>query len=83
MDNDQCHIILAHVMFFRHIAAMLGKDSVVRKLLRCEANLGVKNKQLEAPITFISPSVLEEFLDDCLQDYGLMTDDNLLMTDDD
>ena len=65
---------------FRHIAAQMGNETAVRKLLRCEANIGIKNKRMETPITFISPSVMEEFLDECLQDHGLITDDTFQLT---
>jgi len=63
-----------------HIAAQLGKDDVVRKLLQCEANIGIKNNRMETPIPYISPEVMEEFLDDCLIDFGLMTDETFKLT---
>lgn len=63
-----------------HMAAQLGKESYVRKLLRCEANIGIKNNRMETPITFITPCVMEDFLDECLEDYGLITDDNFQLT---
>ena len=53
---------------------------MVRKLLRCEANIGIKNKRMETAITYISPHLMEEFLDECLQDYGLVTDDTFQLT---
>ena len=58
----------------------MGKDDVVRKLLQCEANIGIKNNRMETPIPHISPEVMEEFLDDCLQDYGLITDESFRLT---
>jgi hypothetical protein len=62
------------------MAAQLRKESMVHKLLRCEANIGIKNKRNETPIAFITPSAMEEFLDECLQDYGIITDDNFQLT---
>ena len=62
------------------MAAQLRKESMVHKLLRCEANIGIKNKRNETPISFITPSAMEEFLDECLQDYGIITDDNFQLT---
>jgi hypothetical protein len=65
---------------YRLMAAQLRKESMVHKLLRCEANIGIKNKRNETPIAFITPSAMEEFLDECLQDYGIITDDNFQLT---
>jgi len=62
------------------MAAQLRKESMVHKLLRCEANIGIKNKRNETPIAFITPLAMEEFLDECLQDYGIITDDNFQLT---
>ena len=59
-----------------HFAAFLGNEHAIRKLLRAESNIGIKNKKSERAISFISPSILEEFLDNCLQDYGLITDEH-------
>ena len=47
---------------YRLMAAQLRKESMVHKLLRCEANIGIKNKRNETPIAFITPSAMEEFL---------------------
>ena len=65
---------------YRLMAAQLRKESMVHKLLRCEANIGIKNKRNETPIAFITPLAMEEFLDECLQDYGIITDDNFQLT---
>ena len=62
------------------MAAQLRKESMVHKLLRSEANIGIKNKRNETAIAFITPSAMEEFLDECLQDYGIITDDNFQLT---
>ncbi len=35
---------------------------------------------METPIAFIPPIVMEEFLDDCLLDNGLITDEGFEMT---
>ena len=59
-----------------HFAAILGNQHAVRKLLRAESNIGIKNKKMERAISFISPSIMEEFLDSCLQDYGLISDEH-------
>ena len=59
-----------------HLAAFLKNDNAIRKLLRFEANIGIKNNKMESAITFISPSLMEEFLDSCLQDYGLVSDEH-------
>ncbi|XP_071746598.1 transient receptor potential cation channel subfamily A member 1 homolog [Lepeophtheirus salmonis] len=58
-----------------HVAAQLGQEDTVRKLLRCSANIGIKNLRDETPILHISPEVMEEYLDDCLQGEGLITDE--------
>lgn len=42
---------------------------MVKKLLHCEANFGIKNILMETALTNISPSVLEEFLDECIDDH--------------
>ena len=56
-----------------HLAAQLGNHDAVRKLLRCEANLGVKNARELTPIVHIAPDIMEEFLDDCLVSDGSST----------
>ena len=59
-----------------HLAAFLKNDDAIRKLLRFEANIGIKNLKMESAITFISPDLMEEFLDSCLLDYGLVSDEH-------
>ena len=63
-----------------HIAAQVGNHDTVRKLLRCEANLGLKNARGLTPIVHIAPDIMEEFLDDCLQSENLPTDDKFQIT---
>ena len=56
-----------------HVAAQHGNHEAVRKLLRSEANLGLKNARELTPIVHIAPDIMEEFLDDCLQSEGSTT----------
>ena len=63
-----------------HIAAQTGNHEAVRKLLRSEANLGLKNYSGQTPIVHIAPDIMEEFLDDCLKSEGLTTDDKFKIT---
>lgn len=63
-----------------HIAAQLGNHEAIRKLLRCEANLGLKNWKGETPIVHIAPDIMEEYLDDCLTGEGVATDDKFKIT---
>eukprot|EP00090_Calanus_glacialis_P017219 TRINITY_DN26883_c0_g1_i4.p1 TRINITY_DN26883_c0_g1~~TRINITY_DN26883_c0_g1_i4.p1 ORF type:complete len:935 (+),score=234.23 TRINITY_DN26883_c0_g1_i4:53-2857(+) len=63
-----------------HIAAQTGNHEAVRKLLRSEANLGLKNYRGQTPIVHIAPDIMEEFLDDCLKSEGLTTDDKFKIT---
>ena len=63
-----------------HIAAQLGNNQIVKKLLRCEANLGLKNLRGETPIVHIAPTIMEEYLDDCLEGEGLTSDDKFKIT---
>ena len=63
-----------------HIAAQVGNHDTVRKLLRCEANLGLKNARGLTPIVHIAPDIMEEFLDDCLESENLPTDDKFQIT---
>jgi len=63
-----------------HVAAQSGNHEAVRKLLRCEANLGLKNYRGQTPIVHIAPDIMEEFLDDCLKSDGLTTDDKFKIT---
>ena len=63
-----------------HIAAQKGSHDTVRKLLRCEANLGLKNARGLTPIVHIAPDIMEEFLDDCLESENLPTDDKFEIT---
>lgn len=63
-----------------HVAALLGDNGTVRKLLRREANIGLKNHRGETPIAHIPPSVLQDFLDDCLQGEGIVSDEQFQLT---
>merc|ERR1712106_13194 len=63
-----------------HIAAQSGNHEAVRKLLRSEANLGLKNYRGQTPIVHIAPDIMEEFLDDCVKGEGLTTDDKFKIT---
>jgi len=63
-----------------HIAAQSGNHAAVRKLLRSEANLGLKNYKGQTPIVHIAPDIMEEFLDDCLKSEGLTTDEKFKIT---
>jgi len=63
-----------------HVAAQSGNHDAVRKLLRSEANLGLKNYRQQTPIVHIAPDIMEEFLDDCLKSEGLTTDDKFKIT---
>ena len=58
----------------------MGNHEAVRKLLRCGANLGLKNWKGETPIVHIAPTIMEEYLDDCLEGEGLTTDDKFKIT---
>ena len=51
-----------------------------RKLLRSEANLGLKNWKEETPIVHIAPDIMEEYLDDCLEGEELSTSDKFKIT---
>ena len=63
-----------------HIAAQKGSHDIVRKLLRCEANLGLKNARGLTPIVHIAPDIMEEFLDDCLESDGSTTGKDFQIT---
>jgi len=63
-----------------HLAAQLGNHDAVRKLLRSEANLGLKNWKEETPIVHIAPDIMEEYLDDCLEGEELSTSDKFKIT---
>ena len=63
-----------------HIAAQRGNHEAVRRLLRCEANLGLKNARELTPIVHIAPDIMEEFLDDCLESNGSTTDKDFQIT---
>ncbi len=63
-----------------HVAAYLGRDETIRQLLRCGANIGIKNAKGEAAITTISPEIVEEYLDECLQGEGLLVDPKFRLT---
>ena len=58
----------------------MGNHDAVRKLLRSEANLGLKNWKEETPIVHIAPDIMEEYLDDCLEGEELATADKFKIT---
>ena len=58
----------------------MGNHDAVRKLLRSEANLGLKNWKEETPIVHIAPDIMEEYLDDCLEGEELTTADKFKIT---
>ena len=58
----------------------MGNHDAVRKLLRSEANLGLKNWKEETPIVHIAPGIMEEYLDDCLEGEELATADKFKIT---
>ena len=45
------------------------------RLLRCGANIGVRNNNGNTPIGAINPEIMEEFLDECLLADGAPVDD--------
>ena len=54
-----------------HLATQRWPQQVVRRLLERGANIGLKNKWGETPISKIRPETMEEFLDEfCLQSRG-------------
>ena len=63
-----------------HVAAQTGNHEAVRRLLRCEANLGLKNARELTPIVHIAPDIMEEFLDDCLESDGSTTGKDFQIT---
>ena len=63
-----------------HNAAECGRENAVRKLLRCGANIGIKNQYDITPIDKIKPEIMEEFLDECLQSDGLPIDNDFKLT---
>ncbi len=44
------------------------------RLLRCGANIGIRNKDGRTPIDNIDPAIMEEFLDECLTARGAPVD---------
>ena len=63
-----------------HMAAQTGNTSAIRKLLKAEANIGLKNFQQEVPIAHIPPLVMMEFLDDCVQGNNIPSDQEFQIT---
>lgn len=70
-----------------HIAARMGDEETVLTLLRYGANIMHSISGLDPPLSYIDPSVLEFFLDECIdssdessiqQDYMLTFDYNFL-----
>lgn len=70
-----------------HIAARMGNSGTVLTLLRHGANIMYRISGLQPPLSYIDPSVLEHFLDACIdsndesplqQDYMLSFDYNFL-----
>ncbi|PSN53989.1 hypothetical protein C0J52_13480 [Blattella germanica] len=66
-----------------HVAARMGEKETIFILLRNGANLMKKTANFEPPICSINPSVLESYLDECIEinDYSPLHNDFMLSFD--
>jgi transient receptor potential cation channel subfamily A protein 1 len=63
-----------------HYAGQVGNEKALAKILRAGANIGIKNKCNQTPIDRIPPTLLREFLDECLQGEGYLVDEDFKLT---
>ena len=63
-----------------HFATMQADQEIIKILLKRGANMGVKNFRDKTPVESILPETLQEFFDDCIQEEGVVTDENFKIT---
>jgi len=63
-----------------HIAVATSNEEAIRKLLRSGANIGVRNALEKTPIDGMDPSIMEDFLDECLDGENTPAEENFKLT---
>ena len=66
-----------------HIAARIGEKDTILTLLRHGANIMFRTADIKPPIMYIDPTILESYLDECIEsnEYSSSQDDYMLTFD--